>query len=238
MNRRALLGGFLAAVCLATLWGVWGQRSQLAGLRAEQQHLLAQLTAKAEGSASLVQAEAGSAGSGTGSPTLMVTPELLRLRSEVTRLTERRRELASARGENERLRAQLASRGTNGPGGLRLPPGYIRKSEARMVGYNTPENTLQSLLWAVQNHDVTNVLRAFTPDRAEHFLAEAAHANKPIEDFFRESVALPGMAIVDRRQDTNDGSIELEVEVAPGWVPHADITFQQTNGQWKIAGSF
>ena len=30
MNRRALLGGFLAIVCLATLWGVWGQRSQLA----------------------------------------------------------------------------------------------------------------------------------------------------------------------------------------------------------------
>jgi hypothetical protein len=237
MNRRALLGGFLAAVCLATLWGVWGQRGQVAGLRAEQQHLLAQLAAKAEGSASLVQAEAGSAGSGTGSPTLMVTPELLRLRSEVTRLTERRRELASARGENERLRAQLASRGTNGPGGLRLPPGYIRKSEARMVGYNTPENTLQSLLWAVQNHDVTNVLRAFTPDRAEHFLAEAAESKKSLEDFFRESVALPGMAIVDRRQDTNDGSIELEVEVAPG-VPHAEIPFQQTNGQWKIAGSF
>ena len=39
MNRRGLLGGLLAVVCVATLWGVRGQRSQLAGLRAEQQQL-------------------------------------------------------------------------------------------------------------------------------------------------------------------------------------------------------
>ena len=46
MNRRGLLSGFLVLVCLATLWGVWGQRNQLAALRAEQQQLLAQLAAE------------------------------------------------------------------------------------------------------------------------------------------------------------------------------------------------
>jgi hypothetical protein len=237
MNRRALLGGFLVVMCLATLWGVWGQRGQLAGLRAEQQKLVAQLAARADGAASLGKAEASAAGAETQAPALVATPELLRLRSEVTRLTERRRELASVRGENERLRSQVARWGTNGPAGVRLPPGYIRKSEARMVGYNTPENTLQSLLWAVQNHDLTNVLRAFTAESVEHFLAQAARSNRSIEDFFRDSAALPGMAIVDRRQDTNDGLIELEVEWVPG-MPHVEIPFQQTNGQWKIAESF
>jgi hypothetical protein len=35
-----------------------------------------------------------------------------------------------------------------------------------MVGYNTPEDTLQSLLWAVQNRDLTNLLQAFTLNAA------------------------------------------------------------------------
>jgi hypothetical protein len=118
-----------------------------------------------------------------------------------------------------------------------LPPGYVRKRDARLVGYNTPENTLQSLLWAIQNRDLTNVLQAFTAESVEHFLAQAARSNRPIEDFFRDSAALPGMAIVDRRQDTNDGFIELEVEWVPG-MPHVEIPFQQTNGRWKIAEHF
>ena len=49
-------------------------------------------------------------------------------------------------------------------GGIQLPPGYIRKSEARMVGYSTPDDTLQSFLWAIQNRDLTNVLQALAPD--------------------------------------------------------------------------
>ena len=234
MNRRGLLAGFLIIVCLATLWGVWGQRSQLAGLRAEQQQLLA---ARADGTASPGTAEAAGADSGAPQPRLVATPELLRLRSEVTRLTERRRELAGARAENERLRAQLANRGTNGLGGFKLPPGYVRKSEARMVGYNTPDDTLQSLLWATQNHDLTNLLQAFTPERAEQLQAKARQSDQSTEDFFRDSAAFVGMAVVGRKQDTNDGSIDVEVEVLPG-MPHAEISFRQINGQWKIAGPF
>ena len=111
MNRRGLVGGLLVIVCLAILLGVWSQRSQLAGLRAEQQQLLA---ARANNTVSPGTAEAADASSGASPPALVATPELLRLRNDVTQLTERRRELAGARAENERLRAQLASRGTNG----------------------------------------------------------------------------------------------------------------------------
>jgi hypothetical protein len=235
MNRRVLLSGFLVVVCLMALWSVWIQRNQLAGLRADQLQLLPQMPAKS--SASPVAAEAGGADSNTPAPTVAVTPELLRLRSEVTRLSERRRELAGVRAENERLRAEFIKRGTNGPAGFQVPPGYIRKSEARMVGYNTPDNTLQSLLWAVQNHDLTNVLQAFTPDRAEQLQTRARQSDPPNEDFFRDAAALVGMAVIGRKQDANDGSIELEVEMLPG-APHAEISFRQINGQWKIAGAF
>jgi len=234
MNRRALLGGFLAIVCLATLWGVLGQRSQLAGLRAEQQQLLA---VRAHGSASLGTAEATGASPGTPQPTLVATPELLRLRSEVTRLTERRRELAGERAENERLRAQLASRGTNSPPGIRLPPGYIRRSEARNMGYSTPENTLQSMLWAMENHDLTNFLQAFAPERTENLRANAGETPESIEEFFSEAAGLVGVRIVNREQDASDGSLTVQVEVVPG-EPGPRITFRQINGQWRIAEPF
>ena len=237
MNRPVLLSGLLVAVCLATLWGVWSQRGQVAELRAEQQQLMALVAAKADGSASSVRAETVGTGSGAGLPALVATPELLRLRSEVTRLTERRRELAGVRADSERLRAQLASRGTNGPGGFQLPPGYVRKRDARMVGYNTPENTLQSLLWAIQNRDLTNVLQAFTPERAEELRAQAGEFRESSEAFFTEAQGFVGMSIIKREPDARDGSIAVEVEVLPG-EDRPRITFHQTNGQWKIAGPF
>jgi len=232
MSRRGLFGGCLVIVCLATLWGVWGQRSQLAGLRAEQQQLLA---ARADGPG---RAEAAAAGPGTSAPLLVVTPELLRLRSEVTRLTERRRELEGAQAENEHLHAQLASRSSNGPQGVQLPPpGYIRRSEARMVGYGTPEATVQSLLWAIQNHDLTNVLQAFAPDRAEALRAQAGASPQSIEDFWNETAGLVGIRIVSREPDAGDGTIAVEAEVIPGEAGPR-ITFRQNNGQWKISGPF
>jgi len=238
MNRRALLGGFLVVVvCLTPLWGVWRQRSQLAELRADQQQLLAQRPANTDGSASPATTEAPGASPAIPLPALVVTPELLRLRNEVTRLTERRRELAGVRPENEQLRAQLAIRGTNGPGGLPLPPGYVRRSEARFVGYNTPEDTLQSVLWAARSHDLTNILQAFAPEVAEQLRAQAGESPQSLEEFWSKSAGLVGMRIVSRKPEASDGSITVEVEVAPG-VPNAEVTFRQINGQWKMASPF
>jgi len=234
MNPRALLGGLLVVVCLAALWGVWAQRSQLAGLRAEQQRLMAQLAARAEGAGSQAAPEISAAGAAIPPTNLAVTPELLRLRSEVTRLTERRRALADIRGENERLRAQVASRGGNDPAGLRLPPGYVRKSQARMVGYSTPEDTLQSLLWAMRNHDLTNVMQALVPDQAEQLRAHAGASREATEEFFSKTAGFVGMRVVKREQETNDGSITLELEVVPG-MSGPRIEFRRINGQWKIA---
>jgi hypothetical protein len=163
---------------------------------------------------------------------------LLRLRSEVTRLTECRRELAGGRAENERLRAQLASRVTNSPAVSQLPPGYMRRSEARMVGYNTPDDTLQSLLWAVQNHDLTNFLQGVTPTVAEEIRSKVAVSNQTVEDFFGQAAAFfLGMHVLRREQDASDGSMAVEVEVIPGEAGRW-ITFRQINGQWKMASHF
>jgi hypothetical protein len=161
---------------------------------------------------------------------------LLRLRNEVTRLTERRRELAAVRADNERLHAQLVHRGTNGPAGYQLPPGYLRKSEARFMGYSSPENTIQSLLWSIQNHDLTNMLQSFSPEKSEQLMAEVAESKRPPENFFQDAGALPGMGILSRKQ-LPDGSVELQVEMAPGLNP-APIRMRQFGGQWKITAPF
>lgn len=237
MNRRALLSGFLVLVCLAALWCVWRQQCRLVVLRDQQQLLLAQPAANGERSESAGTTEAADASSVAPQPALVVTPELLHLRSEVTRLTERRRELAGVRAENEKLHAQLSSRATNSPSGFQLPPGYVRRSEARLAGYSTPDDTLQSLLWAAQNHDLTNVLQAFTPELAKQIRSHAGESPQSVEDFWNESVGLVGLRIVSRKQDTSDGSITLEVEVFPG-MPHDEVTFRQINGQWKMASGF
>jgi hypothetical protein len=236
MNWRALLGSFLVVVGLAALWGVWSQRSQLAELRAEQRQLRARQAAPMNDSASHGTTEAGGASSGIPQPALVVTPELLRLRNEVTRLTERKRELAGVRADNAGLRAQVASRGTNGPGTLQLPPGYVRKSAARFAGYNSPDNTIQSLLWSIQNRDVTNLLQAFAPAQADQLREQLARATQSSRDFFSDAGSVPGMAILNRKQ-LSDGSIELEVEMAPGLNP-APIRMQQIGGQWKITAPF
>jgi hypothetical protein len=235
MNQRGWIGGLLGIVCLVALGGLWVQRGQLGSWRAEHEQLLAQQEAKAAGAAAPAAAE--SAPAETPQPTLVVTPELLRLRNEVTRLTERRLELASVRSENERLRAEVASRGTNANGGLRLPPGYIRKTEARMVGYRTPEDTLQSLLWAVQNHDLTSLLQAFTPEVADQIRSQAGESTESRADFWNKSAALVGLRLVKRDAVNIDGSVVGEVEVLPD-MPHEQLTFRQTNGQWKVSTHF
>jgi hypothetical protein len=147
----------------------------------------------------------------------------------VGQLTEKKRQLANVQAENKQLHAQLAVRSTNVPAGtVALPPGYIRRSQAQFVGYGNPENTIQSFLWAIQSHDLTNVSRAFSPEIAEKFLRDMA--NKP--DPFVDVSALPGMRVVGQ-ETMPDGRLNVEVEMSPN-EPGPKIPFRQVNGEWKI----
>jgi hypothetical protein len=219
--KRALLIGLAGAVCLAALSAAIIQGRQLSDLRAEQQRLAAELAGpEASG---LPAAPQGQAGGGPG--TAPVSPELLRLRGEVTRLGALRLELAPARAENERLRLQLAAAGTNNVPGQVLPPGYLRRADARMAGYNTPEDTLQSLLWALHHKDSLRVLQAFAP--------EAKDGNAIADTLLRGSEAFIGMAVVGKDQ-LPDGSVMVRVQVAPD-APAMGFRMESIDGQWKIA---
>jgi hypothetical protein len=227
--NRSLLIGLAGVVCLAALSVAIIQGRQLSDLRADQRRLVTQL---AEPEASGLPASPQGQGSG-GPATVAVSPELLRLRSEVTRLGALQRELAPARAENERLRLQLAAAGTNGVPGRALPPGYLRRADARMAGYTTPEDTLQSFLWALHHKDSHSVLQAFASAAAERLQAQTQSA-QGTEDFLHQMDPFIGMAIVGK-DALPDGSVQLRVLVVPD-APPLRFRLQAVDGQWKIAG--
>ena len=152
MNRRVFLSILLVAFCGCLLWALALQRRSILMLRMELQSKQVRAPALFP-----VPSELKS----TASPE--VPRELLRLRNQVSQLRRRRDELQAVRAEKERLVQEITARSTNHVG---LPPNYIRKSEARLVGYNSPEETLQSLLYAMRNRDTNSLFNAFTSNSA------------------------------------------------------------------------
>jgi hypothetical protein len=73
-------------------------------------------------------------------PPRVVSPELLKLRNQVSQLTRQRDELAGAGRENERLKAQVASRATKAP----LLP--VTSEKPRQ---NSPAMTRRNTHWKV-----------------------------------------------------------------------------------------
>ncbi len=223
MKAKALAGCFLIILFLTEACVIYAQHGEINNLRAGQDRITTQMAVETKSSLP-------AAGPDNTSSSVSITPELLRLRGEVTRLEARRRELASVSAQNASLRTQLASRGTNAATGVALPPGYVRAADAKFVGYGSPENTIQSLLWAVNNHDGARFLEAMTPETARHLSGILTN------DFFPDASEMIGMRIASSRQ-LEDGSIEAKIEVMPREDPEP-VTFRQINGEWKMSIHF
>jgi hypothetical protein len=221
MTSRSIITVGFVVLSGAALWGILAQGRQLSELQAEQKRL--------ESARSITNASAAEA---IASPTPEVPRELLQLRAEVARLSQQKRELSSVRAENERLRLQLENRRTNSAarkGGVAV---YIRRSEAKWVGYNTPEDTLQSLFWATQNHDLEKVFEAFTPEVAARGKEEIVRSGRSTDEIFKDKALPPGFRIAGRHENGDD-SVQLEVEIAPE-TPAELFLFRQIGRQWKL----
>jgi hypothetical protein len=232
MKPRFIISGGATLLCLAAIWAVMAQRQQLASLRAEQSLQLAALSYPAAGNAPGSTNKGEDAERAAGSQE--ASSELLHLRAEVTRLTQRRQALANVRAENDQLLKQVASRTTNAAPSSKLLPGFIRKAEARMVGYNTPQDTLQTFLWAVQNRDTNALLQVLTPESAQTLTSKIEQGENPLEGLWTAPII--GMAIMEQRQ-MPDGTLEAKVGVTAD-IPPQPIIFRQINGQWKMLGPF
>lgn len=222
--------GVAAGVALAV--AVFLRQDRIATLRTERAQVLARLAGPVEVSPVVAPADSPDFKQNSHSPSL----ELLKLRAEVARLGNRKRELANARIESDRLHGQLAVRGTNAPGALVLPAGYIKKSMAKFVGYNTPEDTIQSFLWAIQSHDAAGFLKALDPEEAKRIEARM-QVSPSIDEFFKEADSLPGMQILGK-ETGEDGELSLRVAIMPGEELPQRLRFKQFGNQWKIVSRF
>jgi hypothetical protein len=222
MSGRSAIILVSAVLCGAALWGVLAQGRQLSGLRAQQQHLEAVNPATNAPATEIATPE--------------VPRELLQLRAEVARLSQQQRELASARPENERLRLQLENRRTNSAAANSLGAGYVRMSEVKWRGYNTPEDTLQSAFWAIQNHDLGKYLETIRPDVSKEIGDRLRNRSGSADEFFQNYHLPPIFKIAGRHQDDDQETLQLQIEIAPD-IPPQGIFFRRVGGQWKLESS-
>jgi len=232
MTSRSIITIGFVALFGAALWGILAQGRQVSELRAEEQRLESTRPTTSDSAADTI-----------ASPKPEVPRELLQLRAEVARLSQQQRELARARTENEKLRLQLEDRRTNSA--ARKGAAHIRASEAKWLGYNTPEDTLQSLFWAAQNHNLEKFLEAVTPEAAEELKGRFQKSDDPseaAEEFFKEEGLPPGFEVIEREQ-LGDGAIGLRIHIVrplsgaePGVAVDSSepVRFEQIAGQWKM----
>jgi hypothetical protein len=226
--RHVITVSFCVAVGVTMLVAVFLQQNRIARLRAEQTQVLARLADPAEMPLADAPANPQDVKQSSHSPAI----ELLQLRAEVTRLGNRKRELGGALVANQRLQAQFATRGTNVPGAVALPAGYIGKSQARKLGYATPEATFETMLWAIQNRDASSFLQVYDPKRAKQLEAEMQSPSSTNE-FFKRFDSMQGMSIVGKEAGRN-GGVYLLVQTVPDETPPARLPFRQFGDQWKF----
>jgi hypothetical protein len=133
------------------------------------------------------------------------TMELMQLRNRVATLRERQRAMAGVSNANVRLKEQLVAL-TNYSRGMG-PPGYIRRAQAQYRGAGTPEATLESFLWAIEqrNAEVLSTLLNFGDDAGD-----LGQRKKHAEKFIEELDIIPGARIVGR---TNPGPDRVELQL-------------------------
>jgi hypothetical protein len=226
MTSRPMIAAGFVVLSGAALWGILAQGRQVSELRAEQERLKSANRVQKPAAASVVPA----------SPMPGVPRELLQLRAEVARLSQQQRELAGARPENEKLRLQLENRRTNNAAGKGAAPGYIRMSEVKWLGCNTPEDTLQSAFWATQKRDWEKYLETIRPDVAKELVDSLRAESRSADEFFKDK-RLPPIFIIAGRQQNDEEFINLQVEIAPD-TPALSIIFRRVGGQWKLESSF
>lgn len=223
-NRLFTAGAIVATVAL---WSTAAyQHRQLAGLRQSAAPAPTEESTAAEPGASLAPAV----------PTPLTESEkvtLLRLRSELAQLKRdaqiRARTGTGAAGTPTGVRAV----GTNpASGNAALPPGYRRTAEFQFRGYDTPENALESLVWAAKNQDTNALIAALPPE----IVKPSRPGATPFDytHLFQSIGRMPGLRVVSKAQ-IGDDQATLKLQADPRNESSADdLWFRRIDGQWRI----
>lgn len=222
MKLRFVAALAMTLLLATALWAIHSQGRRIQTLRAGQREQVRLLS----GTTREPGAENGTRAAGPRSARSEMDSEILKLRNEVAQLARLQRDLQPVRTEHERLQKQLASARTNATPGL--PPGYLRKSQAKFAGYGTPEATLQSFLWAIHNRDTTNIQRALTPESLR-LVRSMPSGGEGLAD---QMQAFVGASVLES-QSLPDGSSRMRIEIMPG-LPATYVRYWLVDGEWKM----
>lgn len=222
--HRAGSWGLLVVAVLGGV-AVTFQHRELSSLTAEKERRLGQVAQRTEAlSAGAIVPPANPAPPLNASERL----ELMTLRRQVTELSEVKRRAARVVDENSALRAQSAS--ISNRLASPFPPGWVKRSEARQAGFNTPEAAFESFVWALHHRDTNILFQALVPEMHET-LARNWASDGP-EGFWAVASKFPGF-LIRKTSKTEEGTAKLEVEIAPGaMVP--EVTAKRLNGAWRL----
>lgn len=161
--------------------------------------------------------------------------ELLRRRNEARRLRAQKQELEKLRAENQRLATTLKT-GDIAPRKLSEMEGYVAKETWANVGFAAPENTVQSLFWAISSGNLEQFVQCFTPESARRLHRQMEQQPDQFrKEYFGETNPfrkLNGFRIAERTF-VAEGKMRLGIQgTANGAVMPLDM--RRVGNEWKI----
>ena len=153
---------------------------------------------------------------------------LLKLRGEITHLRSQNNRLQSLRDETERLKRELmpSQQFVTAPS-LERP--FVRSGQYAFVGFATPEQSVQSVLWALQHKDVPAMLRCLDPESARDNVEDGDYVTGKLSnklDHFAEA-----HQIISRRVLAPD-EIVLRIRSSTG--VEVALRLHAFAGEWKV----
>jgi hypothetical protein len=162
--------------------------------------------------------------------------ELDKLRQEVQSLRRRTNDIVTLQAELRRVRAELAKTrevmASNGP--PEVPPEDIYPRESwTFAGFDSPEDALESVTWAISEGDEDSYLAGLAPELREEMQTELADGS------FGESGPMEmgdatGYRIVDR--DTVSDNEQNITVYMDGDRSVISLTLTNTSDGWKVSG--
>ena len=162
--------------------------------------------------------------------------ELASLREQVDALHRQTNQLQYLRGEITRLRTALSSvRNSVASNSVAdVPPEDIYpREEWKFAGYDTPEDTIQSLAWAISEGDQDSYMNGMTPELQDQMQSDFADSDFSDEGPMQMSDTT-GFRILDREIiSDNEVIYTLHMDGEEDEIP---ILLQKVGDEWKISG--
>jgi len=160
--------------------------------------------------------------------------ELGKLREEVRRLRNRTNDLQTLRTELRRLRGELSaarsSMTSNAPPDVPASDIFPRDSW-KFAGYDTPENAVESVTWAISQGDEDSYMESLSPELQDEMQSELADGSfgdlGPLE--MKEAT---GFRIVDR-ETVSDGR-QIFTIYLDGQGDETPLALVKTADGWRV----